>query len=103
MTGLREGELESAGAMALAIERGAVTALELVERAISRAEAWQPTINAFSQVWADEALAEARRTAAAPPEGLPFAGVPLVVKDLYDVAGHETTGCCAAYRGNGAV
>ena len=30
----------------------------------------------------------------------PPAGVPVAVKDLFDVEGHETTGCCAAYRGN---
>src|SRR5947207_12607651 len=86
--------------MARALRAGQVSAIELVQRVLDRIEAWEPTINAFSRVWADEALAEARRMDAAPRGELPFAGVPLVVKDLYDVSGHETTGCCAAYRGN---
>jgi aspartyl-tRNA(Asn)/glutamyl-tRNA(Gln) amidotransferase subunit A len=33
----------------------------------------------------------------------PAAGVPIAVKDLFDVAGHETTGCCEAYRGRIAL
>ena len=101
MTKLADGELESAGAMALALQRGDVTAVELVERALNRAEAWQPSINAFSQLWGDEAIEAARRVDELAPSERPgpLAGVPVAVKDLFDVAGHETTGCCAAYRG----
>ena len=87
---LRDGELESAEEMAAALSAGDVTSTELVERALARAEAWQPATNAFSQLWPEEAL----EAAAATPDG-----VPLAVKDLYDVAGHETTGCCEGYRG----
>lgn len=101
MTKLGDGEVESAGAMASALRGGEVTAVELVERAITRAEAWQPSINAFSQLWAEEGVDLARRIDAQPPSERPgpMAGVPIAVKDLFDVAGHETTGCCAAYRG----
>jgi aspartyl-tRNA(Asn)/glutamyl-tRNA(Gln) amidotransferase subunit A len=96
-----EGELETAAEMAAAHRAGDVAAAELVERTISRAEAWQPSINAFSQLWADRALDRARRI----DDGgwaqgeMGLAGVPLAVKDLFDVAGQETSGCCAAYRG----
>jgi Asp-tRNA(Asn)/Glu-tRNA(Gln) amidotransferase A subunit family amidase len=97
---VRDGELETAVDMGTAIRAGAVTSVELVERALARAERWQPVTNALSQLWADEALEEARRVDAAPGHDLPLlAGVPILVKDLYDVAGHETTGCCEAYRG----
>jgi aspartyl-tRNA(Asn)/glutamyl-tRNA(Gln) amidotransferase subunit A len=85
--------------MARALRAREVSAVELVQRVLDRIERWERTINAFSQVWADEALAEARRIDEHTADAPPFAGVPLVVKDLYDVAGHETTGCCAAYRG----
>jgi aspartyl-tRNA(Asn)/glutamyl-tRNA(Gln) amidotransferase subunit A len=97
---MREGELETAASMAAALRAGAVTSSELVERALRRAEEWQPSINAFSQLWAEEAMREARRIDGLPPaERGPWTGVPVAVKDLFDVAGHETTGCCLAYRG----
>ena len=101
MTGLGDGEVESAAAISLALQQGEVTAVELVERALARAQAWQPFINAFSQQWEEEALDTARSVDAVPPgdRASLVAGVPIAVKDLFDVAGHETTGCCAAYRG----
>lgn len=100
MTGLEDGSLETAAEMAAALRAGEVTSAELVERACKRAEAWQPVTNAFSQLWPHEAMAEACRVdALAVHERGPLTGVPIAVKDLYDVAGRETTGCCAAYRG----
>jgi Asp-tRNA(Asn)/Glu-tRNA(Gln) amidotransferase A subunit family amidase len=85
----RDGELETAVEMSAALAKGEVTAAELAERSMRRVEAWQPVANAFSQVWEE---------AAGAPSGARL--VPLAIKDLYDVAGRETTGCCAAYRGN---
>jgi aspartyl-tRNA(Asn)/glutamyl-tRNA(Gln) amidotransferase subunit A len=104
--GLKDGELETASEMGPALGAGQVSVTELVERALVRAEAWQPATNAFSQLWGDEAMEEARRSdgarkgwADSAGEGWGLRGVPLAVKDLFDVAGRETTGCCAAYRG----
>ena len=57
----------------------------------------QPVTNAASQVWAEEALAAAHELPAEPVG--PLHGVPVLVKELFDVAGHETTGCCEAFRG----
>jgi aspartyl-tRNA(Asn)/glutamyl-tRNA(Gln) amidotransferase subunit A len=54
-------------------------------------DAWQGPTNAFAQVFADEARADAELER----EG-PLGGVPIAVKDLFDVRGHPTTGCCAA-------
>lgn len=89
MPELREGELETAAQMWAALSKGEVPAGQLAERALMRAERWQPTINAFSQIW-PQAL-----------ESVPGAStVPIAVKDLFDVVGYESTGCCAAYRGN---
>jgi aspartyl-tRNA(Asn)/glutamyl-tRNA(Gln) amidotransferase subunit A len=47
-------------------------------------------------VLAEQARARARELAGAAPAG-PLYGVPIVVKDLYDIAGVRTTGCCGAY------
>jgi Asp-tRNA(Asn)/Glu-tRNA(Gln) amidotransferase A subunit family amidase len=101
---LIDGELETAAEMSAALEAGEVTASQLVERALRRAEAWQPGTNAFSQLWVERARGAAKEVdARRDPASSPFAGVPLAIKDLYDVAGQETTGCCEAYRGNVAV
>src|SRR5215471_8694118 len=55
-----------------------LTAVELVEAAIERAEELNPTLNAIVTPMYEEA----RRLASGPlPEG-PFAGVPFVLKDL---------------------
>ncbi len=97
---LPDGQLETAEEMGRALRARHVTSLELVERALARAQAWQPSINAFSQLWVDRAMDEARRIdSTRPEERAPLAGVPIAVKDLFDVAGEETSGCCAAYRG----
>jgi aspartyl-tRNA(Asn)/glutamyl-tRNA(Gln) amidotransferase subunit A len=101
-----DGEVETASEMARSLRGGGVSSVELTERALSRAGAWQPVVNAFTQIWADEALAEARWIDAARAGGQdvsPWAGVPLVVKDLYDVAGHETSSCSKAFAGNVAA
>ena len=97
---LPDGQLETAAEMGQALRAGQVTSVDLVERALRRAEAWQPSINAFSQLWSDEAMDDARETDATRLEERgALAGVPIAVKDLYDVKGRETTGCCAAYGG----
>lgn len=85
-----------------AVREGQASPVELVEAAVRRAERWQPVINAFSQLHADSALEAARSLTerAARGEDLgPLGGVPVAVKDLFDVAGWETTGCCRAYQG----
>lgn len=92
----------TAAAMSAELAAGRVTSRELVERSFASIEAWQPVTNAFSQVWAEEGLATAGRLDAARAAGDAvgrFAGIPVAVKDLYDVAGHETSGCCRAYAG----
>jgi aspartyl-tRNA(Asn)/glutamyl-tRNA(Gln) amidotransferase subunit A len=76
--------------------------VEAAQECLRRIEAWQPETNAFSQVRPEETLAEARALAddlARGREPGPLCGVPVAVKDLFDVAGWETTGCCAGYRG----
>ena len=47
---------ETAAAMAAAVSAGEASPVELVDRALTRLERWQPVTNAFSQVYAEEAL-----------------------------------------------
>lgn len=80
-----------------AIASGETTSAALVEQALAGAGRVQPVLNAFTHVLAEDALARAKELdARAEPVG-PLHGVPIAVKDLYDVAGYATTGCCAAY------
>ncbi|MGH2675442.1 MAG: amidase, partial [Actinomycetota bacterium] len=53
--------MRTAVEMARAVREREVSPVELVEDALRRADAWQPVTNAFSQLHAEEALAEARR------------------------------------------
>jgi amidase len=68
------------------IRRGEVTAAEVVETAIRRAEALQGRLNIIVNSDFDRALAKAK---AGPPAG-PFSGVPFLVKDLIDYKGLPT-------------
>jgi aspartyl-tRNA(Asn)/glutamyl-tRNA(Gln) amidotransferase subunit A len=78
------------------------TAVARVEAALQAIEETQPRLNAFTAVLAAEALARARQLDGQGPVG-PLHGVPVVVKDLFDVAGAPTTGGCAAYEGRVAT
>jgi amidase len=72
------------------IRRGEITAVEVVETAIARAEAMQGTLNFIVNSDFDRALAKAK---AGPPAGTspgPFWGVPFLVKDLVDYRGLPT-------------
>lgn len=93
----------TAAEMARAVRAGQTSPVELVEEALGRAERWQPRTNAFSQLHPEEALEAARSLADEAARGAsrgPLHGVPVAVKDLFDVAGWETSGCCQAYRGS---
>ncbi|MPZ78920.1 MAG: hypothetical protein GEV28_00350 [Actinophytocola sp.] len=81
-----------------AIRERRVSPVELVTEAIRSLQDWQPVTNATSQLFAEQAL-QAARALPAQPIG-PLHGVPVLVKELFDVAGHETTGCSEAFRGN---
>ncbi|MGH2711659.1 MAG: amidase, partial [Actinomycetota bacterium] len=88
--------------IARAVAAREISPIEVAEEFLRKADAWQPVINAFSQLRPDETLAEARRLAdslARGDDAGPLAGVPVAIKDLFDVEGWETTGCCAAFSG----
>lgn len=75
--------------MASLVRAGSVSSLELVNAHLDRIEQVNPHINAFTMVLADQARESARRA----DHGLktaPLHGVPVTVKDSFNVAGLPT-------------
>jgi len=80
-------------AMATAVRSGEISAVAVVHQALTRIEKTNPALNAFTEVLAEQALADAQRVDRAIAAGQdpgPLAGVPFAVKDLLDVAGVVT-------------
>lgn len=88
---------ESAAGIAGAVRSGDVSATEVARRALDRLQALNPGLNAFIDVFRDEAMAQAseidRRRRAGERLG-PLAGVPVALKDNMCLAWGRTT--CAS-------
>ncbi len=84
----QEADLADMDAVAVAqsIKNGDVTALEVVDAAIARAEVANPMINSIVSPYYESAREQAAQT----PAG-PWFGVPTFVKDLNNVIGQRTT------------
>jgi AtzE family amidohydrolase len=86
-------EFAPAWQVAEAVKSGAVPAEDVTRAALDRIAALDPKINAFTDVTAERALAEARQIdadrAAGKPLG-PLAGVPMAAKNLFDITGLST-------------
>jgi amidase len=68
------------------VRSGEVSARELVELSLRRIERFDPQLNAFGAVYAEQALEEANA-----PKAGPLSGVPIAVKDEMDIAGEVTS------------
>jgi AtzE family amidohydrolase len=82
-----------ASAMARAVASGEVSARELLAAAISRIDATEPGVNAFTSRTLERARLEADAVDAAALAGEvlpPLAGVPYAVKNLFDIEGTVT-------------
>jgi aspartyl-tRNA(Asn)/glutamyl-tRNA(Gln) amidotransferase subunit A len=72
--------------LAAAIKRRKVSSVEVTRALIARIDQWQPTLNAFARVEAEDVLKSARaadRALAAGKAKGPLHGVPLAHKDMY--------------------
>src|SRR3954464_14057011 len=77
--------------LAASIRSGELTARELVQASLDRIDEVNPDVNAFVDVFGEEALAEADGIGAGDPR--PFAGVPIAIKNNRPVAGKRLTWC----------
>jgi aspartyl-tRNA(Asn)/glutamyl-tRNA(Gln) amidotransferase subunit A len=76
--------------LAAAIRRRKVSSVEVTRALLGRIETWQPKLNAFARVEAEDALKAAKaadRALAAGKAKGPLHGVPLAHKDMYYVKG----------------
>ena len=71
------------------VRSGEVSSRELVQASLDRIEAVGPKVNAFVDVFADEALAAA--DAVRPGDERPLAGVPIAIKNNVPIAGRRLT------------
>lgn len=80
---------------------GGTSPTELVKAVLDRIDVVNPAINAFSVVMRDEAMASAgqseRRLRSG--EAGPLEGIPVTIKDAFDVAGQETATNTLALKG----
>ena len=96
-------DLDFASALdaAWAIRAGQVSSVELTSRMLERIARYNPPLNAIVMLAADAALARARAAdeARARRESWgPFHGVPITIKDTFEVAGVTTTAGSASLR-----
>lgn len=76
------------------MQSGALSSEQLTARAIARATECQPSLNAFIEIWADKAMAQARAADAERAQGNvrgPLHGIPLAHKDCFEIQGHGAT------------
>jgi amidase len=75
--------------LAASVHSGEITARELVQASLDRIEEVNPKLNAFVDVFGEEALAEADGIGADDPR--PFAGVPIAIKNNRAIEGKRLT------------
>jgi amidase len=84
----------SAVDVAKAIRRGEISSLELTELMFRRIDTINPRINAVVTLMREEALTRAKEADVARAKGTffgPLHGVPVTIKDAFDVKGVRTT------------
>ena len=79
------------------VRGGEVSSAELVSMYLERIERLNPTLNAFTEVLAESAMAEAEAADSASGERGPLHGVPVAIKDIADVEGVVTQHGTAAF------
>ena len=96
-------EKVDAVAIAAAVRSGKVSAVEVVKATLQRIAARDIELNCFTAVTAETALADAERIDSEIAQGKnlgPLAGVPIAVKNLFDIAGLTTLAGAKINQGN---
>jgi len=75
--------------LAASVHSGEITARELVQASLDRIDEVNPKLNAFVDVFGDEALAES--DGIGPDDPRPFAGVPIAIKNNRAIEGKRLT------------
>lgn len=78
------------GSLRAGMDGGLLDPVDLVREALARLAGVEDQIQAFAAVFAEEALAVAQQQRESTANPGPLAGIPVVVKDIYDVAGYCT-------------
>lgn len=87
--------------LSAAVRSGARRAVDIVTASLRRAAQVQPALNPFTEIYADDAMAEAARIDALAPDAraaLPLCGVPVAIKDFTPMAGKRTTSGSLVFR-----
>jgi aspartyl-tRNA(Asn)/glutamyl-tRNA(Gln) amidotransferase subunit A len=91
----------SIGQISELLRKGSLSPVELTEDCLARIEKQNPRLNAFINVTAESARAQARTAETEIRRGDwrgPLHGVPLALKDLIDTAGVRTTAASAMFK-----
>ena len=91
--------LDAAQALRLFREHS-LSPVELLQAQIERSELVEPSINAFTETWFDEALEQARAAEARYRDGSarPLEGITVAIKDELKLAGKRRTSASLVYR-----
>ncbi|WP_420336170.1 AtzE family amidohydrolase [Roseibium sp.] len=102
MSGSTDITAMTAAEIANAVSGGGLSATDVVEASLAQIDKRNPVVNAFTDVTADAALADARKTDETIAGGtrLPLAGVPFAVKNLFDIEGVVTRAGSKINRSN---
>jgi fatty acid amide hydrolase len=92
----------SASAISAMLGRGELTSAEVVAELLERIERVEPRVHAFTEVLGERARADAQRSDARRRSGEvrgPLDGVPVTIKECFDIAGRATTLGLPSWRG----
>lgn len=80
-------------------EKGELTPFEVASQYLKRIKEVEPEIDAFIEVFEEEALKEAEKIKKFNPSNMPLYGVPIAIKDNINIKGYETKASSLILKG----